>query len=214
MGRLEDLLAELGAQGGGVNALTDQDLLDQWNAKLKAGEGMEKGMYGLGGQLQDKYWRESLNPLIEQQKTRTKERAEQKMAQEKAALDSQKGRMVSQYGDQARMGLARDLAGARSAASSRGLLYSGLRRGAEADLRGQAGGQMAQYRQNVNQSQADKLGQFQGQQAERGVARYGMDAQRNLGAYQDALQQRGQKRAQGASIGGGLGSLAGAVLGG
>lgn len=214
MGRLEDLLVSMGAQGGGANALTDQDLLDEWNAKLKAGEGMEKGTLGLGASLQEKYWRDSLNPLIQKQKQRAQERAQQKIAQEKAALDSQKGRMISQYGDQARMGLARDLAGARSAASSRGLLYSGLRRGAEADLRGQAGGQMAQYRQNVNQSQADKLGQFQGQQAERGMARYGLDAQRNLGAYQDALQQRGQKRAQGAAIGGGLGSLAGALLGG
>lgn len=214
MGRLEDLLASMGAQGGGVNALTDQDLLDQWNAKLKAGEGISRSVPWGGEQVQEVYWRESLKPLIEMQRKRAQERAEQKMSAEKSALETQKGRMISQYGDQARQGLARDLAGARSAASSRGLLYSGLRRGAEADLRGQAAGQMAQYRQNVNTSAADKLGQFQGQQAERGMARYGLDAQRNLGAYQDALQQRSQRRAQGAQIGGGLGSLAGAFLGG
>lgn len=204
--QFDKVLMQLGANAGASGALTDRDLADPLYQQFVANQEFDPVM-GLGQMVS------RIQAAQAEQQRRNEERARAATAKETSAIDQQKGRMINQFGDQSRRQLAQDLAGARSAASSRGLLYSGLRRGAEQGLRGQAAGQMAQYRQNVNQSSADKLAGYQQQQAQRGVADYGLEAQRNLGAYQNALQDRAQKRAQGAQIGAGLGSLGGALLG-
>ena len=150
--------------------------------------------------------------LVQQQDQR-RQQAQQKQATEMSALQNQKGNLINQYGDSARRGLAHDLAGVRSSANSRGLLYSGLRQGAEQNMRGQAAGQMANYRAQVNNATADKIDGYSNQQAQRGVAKYGMDNAQNISTYQDALGQRGQRQKQAGQIGGALG-MAGGMLAG
>jgi len=110
--------------------------------------------------------------------------------------------------------LARELAGIRGNMSSRGLLYSGLRRGAEADQSAQAASQAAAQRANVNQT---LLGQAEG--LDQNAIQSGLALQQSRQAQADAeyeARNKGFQARQGMfkELGGAIGITGGAALGG
>lgn len=120
----------------------------------------------------------------------------------------------NQLKENSRRSLASDLSGARGNFSQRGLLYSGLRRGAETDIASNAAAQNAAQRANVNQTL-----ESQAQGLEQGAIGSGMQLQQQRQSAADAdyeakmaaLQQR-QSAISG--LGGALGGLGGMFLGG
>lgn len=152
--------------------------------------------------------------LFNQQEQRKKDAVDKANADHTAGVQNQKSQLINQYGDNARMQLAQGLAGVRTGANSRGLLYSGLRQGAEENLRDRTAGQMAQYRTNVNQAADDKVNDYAGQQANLGLQQQNSENQARLNDYQMALKDRGQRQATGAAIGSAVGAIGGAAAGG
>lgn len=134
-------------------------------------------------------------------------------------LDNQRGQMLSQYESGARQNLAKSLADNRTGANNRGLLYSGIKQGSDADAYGSVASQMANYTGQVNNSQDDQLDQYKGQQAIRGLDRYQLasdaassDYRTALQRRQTALQQQAQNQGSWASIGGAIGSVGGLLI--
>lgn len=116
--------------------------------------------------------------------------------------------------DSAKQGLAGDLAGVRKAANSRGLLYSGLRDGAEAGTLGDFYANQSAEKAKINQSAEDVARGME----EKAIG-MGMENQQQQQAAQDriydmALQARAGKQAGQGGIMGAVGKLGGGLLGG
>ena len=134
---------------------------------------------------------------------------EQKAKQEE--LNQQKAQMMAQYGEGSRGALAKQISGIRSGMSSRGLLYSGLRQGAEQEAQGQSAAQSADYQARLNQSQADKMGEFQQEAANQGLQQYQDDTTQAFSDYSNAIAKRKQRSGLMGQLGSGIGALAGAA---
>lgn len=111
--------------------------------------------------------------------------------------------------DESRRNLASGLQDVRSAANQRGLLYSGLRRGAESDLSGQIAAQGAGRAGEINQAMQDYLSDALARRTQSGLDDYLRRANQSALDYERKLQKAGQ-RAQNIS---GIGSAVGGLLG-
>lgn len=138
------------------------------------------------------------------------EKAAKDAEQRKLDVANSKNAMMNQAGDSARTQLAQKLGQVRSAANSRGLLYSGLRQGAEGNARGQAAGQLAGQRAQINQASDEQMTGLTNQAAQQGVQTYGNQIKNNAQDYQDALARYKQKSSALGALGQGLGALGGA----
>lgn len=108
--------------------------------------------------------------------------------------------------------IANNRSNIRSNANSRGLLYSGMRQGAEAgaEARGQAG--LAAERSNIN-SQIEGYGnQLDTQATSMGLQDFQNQVQNSMAQYQNQLQQDSQRRQQIGQFIGGAGSIAGLII--
>jgi hypothetical protein len=115
--------------------------------------------------------------------------------------------------ENSRRGLAADLSGVRGSFSQRGLLYSGLRRAAEADQGAESAAGAAAQRANVNQ----KL-QGQAQSLDQNAISSGLELQRQRQQKADAEYDAEMAAYQGRQqalmgLGGSLGTVAGSLLG-
>lgn len=159
-------------------------------------------------------WAESEVQSIYNQKygdAEAKEKAAQAAQQRELDVANSKNSMMNQAEDSGRRQLSQKLGQVRSGANSRGLLYSGLRQGAEEGTRAQSAGDLAATRQNINQASDEQMTNLTNQGANQGIQSYGMQIQNNANDYQDALKRYQQKTGALGALGKGLGA-AGALL--
>lgn len=114
--------------------------------------------------------------------------------------------------DKARRGLAQAMSGINTAANRRGLLYSGLRQGANAQAQGQYASGLSDAR-----AQANEQGQQRAQALEDRTVDRGLEAQRSAMGhanrdYDTALRNRERDQAFRGSIFNSVGSVAGGLL--
>lgn len=129
-----------------------------------------------------------------------------------AQVGQQQNNVTNQYADSARKQLAQGIAGTRANASSRGLLYSGLRQGDESAQRAQAASGIAANQTQTNQGGEQQLSDWNNQMGQQGMDRTQLQMQKNAAEYKDALAKRGQQQAAIGSAAQGIGSLAGAII--
>lgn len=108
--------------------------------------------------------------------------------------------------------LAEEMSGIKRGASRRGLLYSGMRQGAEAGAQAGSAGRLAQARVDINRNVGNLV-----QDAKNKVIQGGLDLQAGQQAMEDAIYSQALSNYQskvgaGSAIGGGLGMAAGALL--
>jgi hypothetical protein len=116
--------------------------------------------------------------------------------------------------DMAKQKLGQDMNAIRSGASSRGLLYSGLREGREAQAQGAMVSNLARQRTDINR---DAENEARGM--EMGAINSGMSLQQANQARQDAIYNAAldkymNRKSPGQAIGGILGSVGGMAAGG
>lgn len=112
-----------------------------------------------------------------------------------------------------RQDLAQKLADVRSGANRRGLLYSGLRQGAERGAGSDAASTMASSRMNINNAVDDQANALDSQALNSAFQVQQMQQDLNDTAYQDALTRRKQSMGIMSMLGAGLGGIAGAQAG-
>lgn len=118
--------------------------------------------------------------------------------------------MINLYGEQSREALGNSLTQNKKSASSRGLLYSGIKQGADASARGQQAGDVASYTQRTNRAADDEMGSLSSEAAASGLKSYGENIVTSQDAYADALERKRNNPA--ASIGKAVGQAAGQFL--
>lgn len=116
--------------------------------------------------------------------------------------------------EQSRRSLASDLAGTRGAFSQRGLLYSGLRRGAEADITSNNAAQAAAQRANINQTLEGQAQALEQNAIGSGLRLQEQRQQMADADYQAKLQALQQRQSAISGLGGAFGGLAGMAIGG
>lgn len=92
------------------------------------------------------------------------------------------------------------LGGIRQAASRRGLLYSGIRQGAEAGATGQALNDINRQQLEVNQNLENQANDLEKQSISGRLAGYESDVNNEMKAYQQRLQQAQQNQAMRSGI--------------
>jgi hypothetical protein len=112
----------------------------------------------------------------------------------------------------ARRQLAGGLADVRSGYNQRGLLYSGLRQGAEADVVGESAARLAAARRELNQGLEDQAFSLDANAADAGLRAQGMESESMDSALERALARAGEKRKAIAGLGEAGGSLIGTSL--
>lgn len=131
----------------------------------------------------------------------------------RANLPGLQEKMGSGVADQGRRGLAEQMSGIKTASNKRGLLYSGLRQGAQTGAQAQMAGNVAGQRAQINQdteSQAQKMEQAA---AQSGLVARGQQIETADNAYNEALQKHSAGREQAQAIGSAAGQGAGMVAG-
>lgn len=168
-----------------------------------------KGQYGIAGEEAQKIFDSEIGGA--RQRKAERKAAEDAKKRREAEVATQKRTLIAQQGDQSRRRLAEGMAGIRNNASQRGLLYSGLARGAEAGAQAQAGAAMSNYQAQVNQASDQKVSELSNQAATQGIQDYGRDIDRSNEAYKQALGRYKQKAGALGEIGKGLGTLGAAL---
>lgn len=108
--------------------------------------------------------------------------------------------------------LAEEMSGIKRGAQRRGLLYSGMRQGAEAGAQAGSASRLAQARVDINRNVGNMV-----QDAKNKVIQGGLDLQAGQQAMEDAIYSQALSNYQskvgaGSAIGGGLGMAAGALF--
>ncbi len=141
-----------------------------------------------------------------------------KQASDARAYRERMGEMKQSQGVQAqensRQGLSSKIADIRSGSNKRGLLYSGLRQGAEAQAGTDAAGELAQQRAQINTQVEDQANQLDSQALGSAFATQKAQQDLNDSAYQDALQRKKQGMGIMSMVGSGIGAMAGSKAGG
>lgn len=126
-------------------------------------------------------------------------------------LPTYKDSQFNAAADASRRALAGEVAGVRRSANSRGLLYSGLRQGAEAAASGNAAAALAKRRVAINQESNDRADALDNQALQSGLAIQGLEQNRLDTAYDRALGRQKAKAAAQSSFASGAGGLLGSL---
>lgn len=129
---------------------------------------------------------------------------------ESAGMAQQQGQQAE---DKSRRGLAEQISGIKQGASQRGLLYSGLRSGAESNAASGAQSDLAAQRAQINQNLEDTAQGMEQGALQSGMQRYGNQLQESSDTYQQALQRMKDQQSQQSGILGAAGSVGGMLLG-
>lgn len=152
---------------------------------------------------------QSVDPALKQLRDK-----QAKQAQDyRENMSNMKEEQGVQSQENARQTLANRLANIRAGSNSRGLLYSGLRQGAESQAGTDTAGQVAQERAQINNSVEDQANQLDSTALNSAFQTQGLQQQLNDSAYQDALQRRKQGISLLGTVGGALGGMVGAGAG-
>jgi len=120
---------------------------------------------------------------------------------------------TSQQGEEGRLGLAKKLTDIKRGASSRGLLYSGIKQGADQEAATGLASELSGQAYSTNQALENQAKQMEDQAVDAGLNEQNMKQKANQQAYQTALQRRQENQAGLGSLMGGAGSLFGSILG-
>lgn len=131
----------------------------------------------------------------------------------RANLPLEKERQGELAGNDSRLALSQKLNDIKQNASSRGLLYSGLRQGAESGAAAQAGGDLAAQREAINQRLESQGNAFDTQAIQTGMGVANQQQGMNDFVYNQALAQRQQRNQALGGLGQGIGALAGSTAG-
>lgn len=128
-------------------------------------------------------------------------------------LNQTRGEMYDQAADVGRRGLAQQMAGVNKQANQRGLLYSGLKQGAQAQKAAGYAGNLSRAQQNIydateNQAQELEQGAINADIQQAMAERSATDA-----AYNAALQARNNRNGLLGSLFSAGGTIAGSALG-
>lgn len=143
---------------------------------------------------------------------KAKKRLQQDARSYEAAMPRYRQLAETSAGEALRGDLARRLAGVRRNAQSRGLLYSGLRQGAEAGEAARTAGQLAQSRAGINEQLQGGLEDRKRAAMQAGIQQAQARGQYMRQAAELDAQKRARKKSQIASIAGGGFSLLGSLL--
>lgn len=110
--------------------------------------------------------------------------------------------------------LAEGLAGIKSGAQSRGLLYSGARQRAEGEQYADTASNLAQQRMSINKSFLDQANQMENEALQSNLDARASKQQQEDMLYQRALEQYRQRNQAIGGLASGAGGLIGTILGG
>jgi len=138
--------------------------------------------------------------------------AQTEQQRQQSLLDQQKQGMIADYESTARQSLADKMAGTTRDAASRGMLYSGLYQGQQAQNQAGAAGASADYRQKVNAAQQGQMADLQQQAVNFGLQEQQTAQDRYNSEYRRALAKRQQEQQTAQQLGGAAGGLLGFAL--
>lgn len=193
----------------GRSVSIDQNALEQkfGSGKQITGETFNQYNKEAGGNLRQ----EDFNDYNMQQQRKSDEQAAQKAREEQArVVAQQKQDMINLHGEQSRDTFNKTLGENKKSAQSRGLLYSGIKQGADYGAAGNQASDEAGYAQRVNQSSEGQLNDLKNQSAQAGLQSYGNDIQHEQTLYNDALERKKSNPA--GAIGSALGNVASKAL--
>jgi len=130
----------------------------------------------------------------------------------KANLPNYKKSQYNLQAVDAKRDFANQLADIRQKANSRGLLYSGLRAGGEAESRGQLAGNLAGIKSNVNQSAEDQARELELQALNSAQGNVNLQNNREDILYNQALANKQAKLSALTDAAGVAGKLIGAAI--
>jgi len=135
-------------------------------------------------------------------------------AQFEKDLPGMRSRMIGAAGDVERKGANENIQAVRKGASRRGLLYSGLRQGAEAGAVGQANSNIANKTTAINEDLARRQAELQDAAATSGLNVLGAKAGIAGQNFSSAMDKSAQRSKGLSSLMSGVGSVGGSALGG
>lgn len=118
--------------------------------------------------------------------------------------------MINLYGEQSRQSADQGRQDVRKQASARGMLYSGIRHGGEADVNRQAAQGLGEAMQGAAAGEQAQQAGLEMQGAQAGLRQYGADMNREQKLYMDRLEK--WKSNPAGEIGSAVGKLGGAFL--
>lgn len=153
-----------------------------------------------------------------------KKRAEMQQAATTAAMTKQavdyrnqlpgmKETAFSGVAGDARRGLSQQLAGVTQGAQSRGLLYSGLKQGAQQQAIGQTAGALAGARGQINQQYEDQARSRETAARTGNIQDMGTAVKNDADIYGQAMENVKARQGVGAAVGSAVGTVAGGLLG-
>lgn len=132
----------------------------------------------------------------------------------KQGLPGLRERQFNVGADKLRMGLAGKMADIRRGASSRGLLYSGIPQGQQAQARTQLGTQFGQLRGDIQQRTQKQLQDMQDRAFKSNIEIQRLEQERAKALYNQALAKAQARTAAMMGLGRGGGGLLGGLMGG
>lgn len=131
----------------------------------------------------------------------------------RANMGAEKAQRQSVASDDARRGLARQMAGISQAANQRGLTYSGLKAGAESQAGSEAAGELAAKKAQIGENLEEQAKGLESTAVTGAYQQAGDIRAQQDSAFQRALAERQRKSDLTGSVLGSLGGLAGKALG-
>lgn len=124
-------------------------------------------------------------------------------------LGDYKGEQIRQAGEGSRRDLSARLADVTTAANQRGLLYSGLKQGAEQDERASAASDLAGTTSDINRTAEEQSRQMTQQDIQAGMGLRNALNQRAQNVYNLSQEQEAQRGGLLKGLGGSVGTIAG-----
>lgn len=128
-------------------------------------------------------------------------------------LPGYQAQLYTQQENNARNQMAQKLNDVKTSANQRGLLYSGLKQGQEAQVGGQTATGLANTRANINTGTQNMSNQMNQNATQFGLGVQQQQQQMNDYNYQQQLGQQQQKQAAAQGFLGGVGKMVGAAAG-
>lgn len=169
--------------------------------------GGQAGMGGAGGMGSSGYQPEQVDPRLKEISQR-----QLKTAQDyRTNSENLKGQQGRQAGEGSRQNLAKSMTGINQNTNARGLLYSGVRQGAQQAAASDESARLAAQRSQINQQIEDQANQLDTSALNSAYSVQSMQQQMNDAAYKQALLNKQNEFSALGSAGKMFGSLVGSA---
>lgn len=153
---------------------------------------------------------DTVSAQAEQARKASEDENRRRTAEQRKLVDQQKQDMINLSGEQARQGAASGQSQVRKSASSRGMLYSGMRQGGEQAASAGAAQGLSQATQEASQGAESKQFDLNAGGMKSALTSYGQNMSQEQAAYQRRLEE--WKTNPAGQIGSALGKIGGAIL--